>query len=154
MRPFPSEIKFLNLPADFFLCSEFISLLRHQFFHFLLLSSGWSCVCRAKWLCFHRRKCNIEILLPWGLEISLVRTHQVLYWNCHCEQIILRQNPIFQRWFFCQFCFSDAGMDKGESSGVFTELCRNWKWYNLCWWTSRRASKFPRQLYGKSSLRF
>ena len=106
----------------------------------------------AKWFSYHACKCDLNwnIIMRSGY-IRLVRVRQLLYWNCQCEQIILRLDPISlsQCWFCLPIFVADAVMDKGESAGVFAQLHGNWKWYDLSRRTWGWTSKFSKQLHGK-----
>lgn len=63
----------------------------------------------------------------------------------------LRLDPISlsQCWLSLPIFVADAVMDKGESAGVFAQLHRNWKWYDLGRRTWGWTSKFSKQLHGK-----
>ena len=63
----------------------------------------------------------------------------------------LRLDPISltQCWRSLPIFVADAVMDKGESAGVFAQLHRNWKWYDLGRRTWGWTSKFSKQLHGK-----
>jgi len=81
----------------------------------------------------------------------LVRVRQLIYWTCQCEQIIfeVRSNISLSVLAFSANFIADAVMDKGESAGVFAQLHRNWKWYDLGRRTWGWTSKFSKQLHGK-----